>query len=187
MPRTLTLGDIEALFTQYGQQAYDGSRRESVTALQHALQCAQLADWAHADDTLVAAALLHDLGHFLTPVEGDDEDDRHETIALPYLAGCFGAEVLEPIRLHVAAKRYLVTTDAGYLAGLSPASVHSLALQGGPMTAFEVAEFEARPFAMDAVQLRRWDDLAKTPAQATPALGYYLALLEELQPSPALR
>ncbi len=187
MPRTLTLGDIESLFTQHGSQAYDGSRRESVTALQHALQCAQLAEWAHADDALVAAALLHDLGHFLTPIEGDDDDDCHETIALPYLAGGFGARVLEPIRLHVAAKRYLVATDAGYLAGLSPASVHSLALQGGPMSAIEVAEFDANPFAMDAVQLRRWDDLAKTPDQATPPLGYYLALLEGLQLAPAPR
>jgi phosphonate degradation associated HDIG domain protein len=182
MPRTLTLDDIEGLFTQHGQQRYDGSRRESVSALEHALQCAQLAEWAHADDALVGAALLHDLGHFLTPVNGDAQDDRHETIALPYLGGRFGAPVLEPIRLHVAAKRYLVATDARYLAGLSPASVHSLALQGGPMTAFEVAEFEATPFAMDAVQLRRWDDLAKTPGQATPQLGYYLALLEGLQP-----
>lgn len=182
MPRTLTLDEIEALFTQHGQQLYDGSRRESVTALQHALQCAQLAEWAHADDALVAAALLHDLGHFLTPVEGDTEDDRHEAIALPYLAGCFGAAVLEPIRLHVAAKRYLVAIDDAYFGGLSQASVHSLALQGGPMTPVEVAEFEATPFAMDAVRLRRWDDLAKTPDQATPPLSYYLALLAGLQP-----
>lgn len=97
------------------------------------------------------------------------------------LAGGFGAQVLEPIRLHVAAKRYLVSTDAGYFASLSPASVHSLALQGGPMTAGEVAQFEAMPFAMDAVQLRRWDDLAKTPGQATPPLGYYMALLGGLR------
>lgn len=182
MPGTLTLDEIEALFTRHGQQLYDGSRRESVSALQHALQCAQLAEWAHADDALVAAALLHDLGHFLTPVEGDTDDDRHEAVALPYLAGRFGAAVLEPIRLHVAAKRYLVAIDDAYLGGLSQASVHSLALQGGPMTAFEVAEFEATPFAMDAVRLRRWDDLAKTPDQATPPLSYYLALLAGLQP-----
>jgi phosphonate degradation associated HDIG domain protein len=181
MPRTLSLADIEALFAEHGNVLYDGSRRESVTALAHALQCAQLAEWAHADDPLVAAALLHDLGHFLTPIDSDEDDDCHETIALPYLAGGFGPEVLEPIRLHVAAKRYLVATDADYFASLSPASVHSLTLQGGPMTAFEVAEFEATPFAMDAVQLRRWDDLAKTPGQATPPLAYYIALLGELQ------
>jgi phosphonate degradation associated HDIG domain protein len=179
-PQPLSVDDIAALFERHGHAAYDGSRRESVSALDHALQCAQLAEWAHADDTLVAAALLHDLGHFLTPVEGETEDDRHETVALPYLQGRFGPAVLAPIRLHVAAKRYLVATDEGYFAGLSPASVHSLSLQGGPMTPLEVVKFNDTPFAMDAVQLRRWDDLAKTPGQATPPLGYYLALLDGL-------
>lgn len=184
MQHELGLAGIEALFRTHGGQAYDGSRQEPVTALEHALQCAQLAEWAHADDALVAAALLHDIGHFITPVRGDTEDDRHETLALPYLGAHFGAAVLEPIRLHVAAKRYLVATDAAYLGGLSPASVHSLALQGGPMNAEEVAHFEATPHAMHAVQLRRWDDLAKTPGLATPALGYYLALLSEVCASP---
>lgn len=181
MPRILSVADIETLFTKHGSVPYDGSRREPVTALEHALQCAQLAEWAHADDALVAAALLHDLGHLLTPLDGDEDDDCHETVALPYLAA-FGPQVLEPIHLHVAAKRYLVATDARYLASLSPASARSLSLQGGPMTAEEVAQFEATPFAMDAVQLRRWDDLAKTPGQETPPLGYYLALLEDLEP-----
>jgi phosphonate degradation associated HDIG domain protein len=179
--RALTVAEIEALFVQHGSQAYDGSRREPVTALEHALQCAQLAEWAHADDALVAAALLHDIGHFIAPVAGDTEDDAHELLALPALGGLFGPEVLAPIRLHVAAKRYLVATDAAYLGGLSPASVHSLALQGGPMNRDDVALFEATPHAMAAVQLRRWDDLAKTPGLATPPLGYYLALLSELQ------
>ncbi|MET0333582.1 MAG: HD domain-containing protein [Rhizobacter sp.] len=179
MAGRMSLADIEALFLQHGQQAYDGSRRESVTALAHALQCAQLAEWAHADDTLVAAALLHDIGHFITPVEGDTQDDSHELLARPALAHLFGPEVLEPIRLHVAAKRYLVVTDSAYFDSLSPASVHSLSLQGGPMDAEELARFEATPHAMQAVQLRRWDDLAKTPGLATPPLGYYLALLDE--------
>ena len=175
------LPQIEALFLRHGEQAYDGSRREPVTALQHALQCAQLAEWAHADDTLVAAALLHDIGHFIA-AEGDEQvDDRHELQALPFLAPRFGPAVLEPIRLHVAAKRYLVATDPAYLGGLSSASVHSLGLQGGAMSADEVRAFEATPFAMEAVQLRRWDDLAKQPTQTTPSLGYYLALLDDLQ------
>jgi phosphonate degradation associated HDIG domain protein len=187
MPRDLTLDEIEALFERHGQTVYDDSRREPVTALAHALQCAQLAEWAHADDTLVAAAFLHDLGHFLTPVAGDAEDDRHEVIALPYLAARYGPEVLEPIRLHVAAKRYLVATDRAYLAGLSPASLHSLALQGGAMDDDEVALFEDTAFAMSAVRLRRWDDLAKMPGQSTPPLAYYLALLDDLQRASADR
>jgi phosphonate degradation associated HDIG domain protein len=176
--------DIETLFLRHGQQAYDDSRREPVTATQHALQCAQLAEWANADDTLVAAALLHDIGHFISAEGGEHVDDRHEEQALPFLASRFGDAVLEPIRLHVAAKRYLVATDPHYQRGLSAASVHSLGLQGGPMAPHEVAAFEALPFAMDAVQLRRWDDLAKVPGQATPSLGYYLALLDDLETLP---
>ncbi len=173
--------DIELLFQRHGEQVYDGSRREPVTATRHALQCAQLAEWAHADDTLVAAALLHDIGHFIAAESDEQVDDRHELQALPFLASRFGPAVLEPIRLHVAAKRYLVATDPAYLCGLSSASVHSLGLQGGAMSADEVRAFEATPFAMEALQLRRWDDLAKLPDQATPSLGYYLALLDDLQ------
>lgn len=175
--KPLSIDDIEALFERHGQAAYEGGRREPVSALAHALQCAQLAEWAHADESLVAAAFLHDIGHFVAAEVDDATDDRHEDIALPLLAARFGPEVLEPIRLHVAAKRWLVATDPAYLATLSPASVHSLALQGGPMDEDEVARFEAMPHAMEAVQLRRWDDLAKTPGLVTPPVGYYLALL----------
>jgi phosphonate degradation associated HDIG domain protein len=176
---------IEALFEQYGTQLYDGERCEPVTALQHALQCAQLAEWAHADATLVAAALLHDLGHFLDARRDEDNvDDLHEYRALPLLAEGFGPAVIEPIRLHVQAKRYLVVTDPGYAATLTPASAHSLALQGGPMSREEVRAFEALPFAEQAVMLRRWDDLAKEPGKQTPPLAYYLALLDEVQQQP---
>lgn len=172
---------IEALFARHGASAYEGDRRESVTALEHALQCAQLAEWAGADTPLVAAAFLHDVGHFVEGVAADDRhDDVHEHRAVPFLAAAYGREVTEPVRLHVAAKRYLVAVEPGYLEGLSPASRHSLALQGGPMDAAERVAFEAQPWAMSAAQLRRWDDAAKVPGRATPPLGYYLALLREL-------
>jgi len=176
---------IDALFAQHGAQAYDGARREPVSALQHALQCAQLAEWAHADHTLVAAALLHDLGHFLdVRPEAHDVDDVHEYRALPLLAEGFGPAVIEPIRLHVQAKRYLVAADRGYGATLTPASMHSLALQGGPMSRDEQRYFEALPFAQQAIALRRWDDLAKEPGKPTPPLAYYLTLLDEVQQQP---
>jgi phosphonate degradation associated HDIG domain protein len=176
---------IEALFVQHGAQAYEGERREPVSALQHALQCAQLAEWAHAEPTLVAAALLHDIGHFLDiRPEAHDVDDVHEYRALPMLAEGFGPAVIEPIRLHVQAKRYLVATDPGYGATLTPASVHSLALQGGPMSRDEQRSFEALPFAQQAIALRRWDDLAKEPGKTTPPLAYYLTLLDEVQQQP---
>ncbi len=183
MTEDAVVARIASLFLRHGERCYDDSRREPVTALQHALQCAQLAEWAHADDTLVAAALLHDIGHFVVPpdLDVDRDDDQHELHALPLLSEAFGPEVVEPIRLHVAAKRYLVATDAAYFSGLSAASVHSLGVQGGAMSRAEVSTFEATPYAGAAVQLRRWDDLAKVPGQATPPLGYYLALLADLR------
>lgn len=171
---------VEALFAIHGHTAYDGARRESVSALEHALQCAQLAEWAHAPSSLVAAALLHDVGHFFDSAEDDAVDDEHEDRALRLLAPAFGADVIEPVRLHVQAKRFLVAVDDAYAATLSPASVHSLALQGGPMSPDERRAFEALPFHPEALMLRRWDDLAKQPGKSTPPLGYYLALLAEV-------
>jgi phosphonate degradation associated HDIG domain protein len=172
---------IEALFARHGQRPYDGARREAVTALEHALQCAQLAEWAHAEPALVAASLLHDVGHFIdTGAVTDRIDDVHEMRAVPLLAEAFGAAVVEPVRLHVQAKRYLVATDRRYRATLSPASVHSLDLQGGAMVDDEVRLFEALPHAIEAVALRRWDDQAKQAGRKTPPLGYYLPLLKDL-------
>lgn len=174
---------IDRLFATHGHVAYDGARREAVSALEHALQCAQLAEWAHAERSLVAAAFLHDVGHFLAAeavARNDRVDDRHEELAIPFLASAFDAAVTEPVRLHVHAKRYLVRIDEPYARSLSPASVHSLALQGGPMRDDEMERFEDLPFALEAVQLRRWDDLAKEPGRRTPPVDWYLALLEEL-------
>ncbi len=175
------IGKIEALFQRRGACCYEGERREGVSALAHALQCAQLAEWAHADLSLVAAALLHDLGALMDGAPGDPLiDDQHESRALAMLAAGFGAEVLEPIRLHVQAKRFLVSTDERYAQGLSPASQHSLVLQGGRMNAEQRLLFLAQPHASAALQLRRWDDLAKIPGKRTPPLDYYLSLLETL-------
>lgn len=173
---------IEALFARHGNALYDGARAEPVSALAHALQCAQLAEWAEASTTLVAAALLHDIGHFVDPDHvPDSEDDSHELRAMPLLLEAFGPAVAEPVRLHVAAKRYLVTVSPTYAAQLSPASVHSLMLQGGPMTAVERELFDDQAYASQALALRRWDDLAKEPGRATPSLQYYLGLLEQLR------
>ncbi|MDH0865681.1 phosphohydrolase [Mitsuaria sp. GD03876] len=176
------IAKIEAVFQRRGHLQYGDERREPVTALEHALQCAQLAEWAHAEHSLVAAALLHDIGQLMDGSPSDPlSDDQHELHALPLLrAGGLGPDVLEPIRLHVAAKRYLVSTDPAYGPALSDASRHSLALQGGAMNAEERLLFMSHPHASAALQLRRWDDLAKRPGMRTPPLEYYLALLEEL-------
>lgn len=180
---------IDRLFATHGHVAYEGARREAISALEHALQCAQLAEWAHAGESLVTAAFLHDVGHFLAAeavARNDHVDDRHEELVVPFLAEGFDAAVTEPVRLHVQAKRYLVRIDDAYARSLSPASVHSLALQGGPMRDDEMERFEELPFAREAVLLRRWDDLAKEPGRRTPSIDWYLALLEDVRERPFL-
>ncbi len=154
-----------------GSSNYGG---EAVTQAEHALQTAMLAQRSGAGEELVTAALLHDVGHLLhdLPDHAPDDgiDDRHEAAAVPWLSAHFGPGVVEPVRLHVEAKRYLVATDAGYRDRLSGPSLASLELQGGAMDAGEVAAFEASPHAEAAVALRRWDDEAKVPGLATPTL-----------------
>jgi len=158
-----------------GSALYGG---EAVTQLQHALQCAQLAEKDGASPALVTAALLHDIGHLLEDgfdeAPQNDEDGRHEDLGHAFLARWFGPEVTEPVRMHVAAKRYLCADEPGYLDGLSPSSRHSLMLQGGPMSKAEAAEFGAAPYADDAVRLRRWDDRGKDPAMETATLEHFL-------------
>ena len=178
------VGQIALLFERHGHAPYEGARREAVSALEHALQCAQLAEWANAEPPLVAAALLHDVGHFLAAeavLKSEQVDDRHELLAVPFLGDHFGVDVTEPIRLHVQAKRYLVAAEPGYAASLSQGSLHTLALQGGPMCREEIALFEALPNAGQALALRRWDDAAKQPGRHTPTLSYYLFLAETVR------
>jgi len=155
---------------------------EPVTQLEHALQTAHSAELAGADAALVTAALLHDLGHLLND-QGETPtargiDDVHQYAALPFLRPLFDDEVLEAIRLHVDAKRYLCATEPAYLGELSAASIQSLGLQGGPMSPAEVARFAAEPFAEAAVRLRRWDDLAKRTDLTTPDFAHYRPMIE---------
>ena len=166
--------DVLELFNARGGGAYHG---EAVTQREHALQAAALAESEGATDALIVAALLHDVGHLLSGFAEDGADagldDRHEYAGASWLAEHFGPEVVEPIRLHVDAKRYLCATDPAYERGLSAASMASLALQGGPMTAAEAARFEANPRSADALRLRRWDDAAKVPGLFVPDLDHY--------------
>lgn len=172
--------DIRHLYTTRGQSQYG---REAINQLEHALQCAHLAEQAGETPQTIVACLLHDLGHLLAAQRegladhGQDKDDLHQFIALPFLRDRLPDAVLEPIRLHVAAKRYLCTAEPGYADTLSPASVHSLALQGGAYTAQEAQAFMEQPFAAEAVRLRRYDDLAKVPQKITPALDHFLGIL----------
>jgi phosphonate degradation associated HDIG domain protein len=155
--------------------------RERVSQTEHALQCASQAEKEGAADSLVGAALLHDVGHLFHKRDSAEmvqqRDDRHEHIASGHLSRQFGAELVEPIRLHVEAKRWLCANEPGYFETLSQGSVRSLELQGGPFTAPESEAFLKRPFAAEAITLRRWDDLAKVPGAATRALADYRDLL----------
>ncbi len=157
------MNQLDAL---YGSPAARRMYDEAVTELDHALQSAALATSDGAPDHLIAAALLHDVGHLVSDdnVTLDEDltaDFRHERVGARFLARWFGPEVTAPVALHVAAKRYLCAVEPGYLEGLSPSSTRSLALQGGPMSAAEIEAFECLAHHDAAVQVRRWDDRAK--------------------------
>ncbi len=165
---------------------YEGERAtamydEVVTEREHALQAATLAEEAGAPPATVAAALLHDVGRLL--IAGDDvltADRSHDLRGRRHLARWFGPEVTVPVGLHVEAKRYLCGAEPGYLEALSPVSVRSLAVQGGPMTPTEQEAFREVPGWEAGVSLRRWDDAAKVADRLTPALGAYEGLLAAL-------
>ena len=183
----LSLSDIRSLFEQYGDIAYSG---EPVTQLEHALQSGALAEEAGADEELVAAAFLHDLGHLLnlqgaTPTERGI-DDLHQYFALPFLRAVLPDAVLEPIRLHVDAKRCLCAIDDAYFDQLSADSVRSLELQGGIFNRDEAKAFLQKPYAEDALRLRKWDDRAKEKNRATPRLDHYLRVVERVMQKRAI-
>lgn len=172
------LARIEALFETFGMRSYSG---EPVNQLEHALQSAALAQAVEAPEPLVAAALLHDIGHLVND-QGETPskrgvDDLHQFHGAHFLRAWFGREVTEPIRLHVPAKRWLCSVRPGYLDGLSPDSKRSLALQGGVFDPGQAEAFSRTAFAADAVRLREWDDAAKVAGFVTPSLASYRPLL----------
>ena len=181
---------ILELFARKGDIAYEG---EGISQIEHAWQCGQLARAAGASQTLQLASWLHDLGHLLTDLDGsptvDGIDDRHEHTAAVMLDAIWGPGVAEPVRLHVAAKRYLVATYPEYRERLSPDSVRSLALQGGPMGLEECVEFQAGRYALDAQQLRSWDEAGKRPgwfaSDTQHALDELRALMDRVHFPPA--
>lgn len=175
---------ILAAFRSHGAAAYLG---EPVTLREHMLQTAQAAEQDGAPPELVAAALLHDYGHLIHggPEDAAEHglDTEHEEVGFRFLEQHFPPEVVEPVRLHVAAKRYLCAVEPSYLDELSPSSLLSLELQGGPMSAAEIAAFEALPHFDAACRLRRYDDIAKNPDAVSPPLEHYVAVLQAVRVS----
>ena len=177
---------IRDLFSERGHLAYG----EGVNELQHALQAASLAQKDNAPNSLIVAALLHDIGHLLHGLSEDVAeqgiDGHHERIGEKWLEKYFGPEISQPVRLHVEAKRYQCTVNSDYLAQLSPASAKSFILQGDKMNGDEVSAFEKNPFFKNALQLRTWDDNAKDPEMETPLLEHYLPLVKAALVSSAM-
>ena len=149
---------------------------EQINQLEHALQCASLAERDGASPALITAALLHDIGHLIHKLgyaAARGIDDRHEDLGRKYLRHFFHDDVVQPVALHVAAKRYLCAVEPAYFDGLSPGSVRSLELQGGPFDAEGAEAFAATAHGTDAIRLRRWDEAAKVEGLDTPSLDYF--------------
>jgi phosphonate degradation associated HDIG domain protein len=172
------LAEIEHLLTHRADGLYG---LHAVTQREHALQAAWSAEQAGHPVPLIVACLLHDIGHLVHELgdnpAADGVDDRHEALGDAYLRRHFGPEVTEPVRLHVAAKRYLCATEPDYFGRLAPDSVLSLGLQGGPMSPAEVAAFRAQPEAEAAVALRRFDEEAKIEGLKTPTVAHFMPLV----------
>lgn len=175
------IDEVFALYDRHGSEAYFG---ESVSMTEHGLQAAHFAREAGAGPALIVAALLHDVGHLVEDVAPDitdwTTDAGHERVGAAWLARRFPPQVSEPVRLHVPAKRYLLATDGGYRAKLSPASIVTLKLQGGPMSPEEAAQFETEPFHRESILIRRCDDRGKVVGLTTASLAEFAPMIEAL-------
>lgn len=180
------LAKISRLFDDHGNDWYMG---EPVTMAEHMLQSAFFAQQSGADDELIIAALLHDIGHYTSEYAEDclqqGIDNEHEDSAADFLKTHFPKRVLDAIRLHVASKRYLCAIKPEYYEVLSEASKESLAVQGGPMNTKEVTQFETEPYHQDAVKVRYWDDAGKQDSLTVPDFDHYIPMMQKLLLQPA--
>ena len=173
------VGELEAIFTTRGAREYLG---EEISIAEHMIQSAMRAEESTSSDSLIVAALLHDIGHLVqSQTEAEDWDREHDVVGAAYLAPRFGPAVVEPVRLHVQAKRYLCLVEPGYRERLSPASVHTLSLQGGVMSTQEAKAFESNSHYRGAVQIRRWDDSGKKEGIPIRSFSHFRATIERVR------
>ena len=172
---------LAEIFERNAAEEYLG---EQVTIAEHMLQGAQLAEQAGAPEEVVAAALLHDVGHFTHEFESDAADHgidtKHEEAGARVIERFFPAIVVDCVRYHVDAKRYLCATNPAYFDRLSEASVHSLNLQGGPMEAGEAEAFARNPNLKDILRVRVWDEEGKVPGKEVLGFTHYAPLLQRV-------
>ncbi len=172
------IGDI---FARRGGEEYLG---EAVTMAQHMLQGATIAEQNGLPEEIIVGALLHDIGHFTSEFgtyhPDDTEDRHHEDAGEQVLAPFFPTVITDCVKYHVAAKRYLCATKPDYFSRLSPASVHTLELQGGPMTPDELAEFEQNPNLKEIIQVRYLDEAGKRADMETPGFEHFAPMVQRM-------
>ena len=181
LSRTTIVPFLADIIERRGGESYLG---EEVTMAGHMLQAATLAEEADAGDELIAAALLHDIGHYTNEFPDDAQDrgidNLHEEAGAAVLEPYFPAVVVDCVRHHVAAKRYLCATDPSYVDRLSPASVHTLNLQGGPMCVEEIDDFRSLAHLDAIIQVRFWDEASKIKDLPTPTFSHYAPVLQRV-------
>ena len=172
---------IGSIFEKRGDEEYLG---EPVTMGQHMLQGATMAEKSREPNEIIIGTLLHDIGHFTSEFGTfsmeDTEDRYHEDAGAAVLEQFFPKIITDCCRHHVAAKRYLCATDPEYFQKLSTASIHSLNLQGGPMSEAELKDFEKNPNLKKILKVRLYDDAGKIPDMITPSFWHFAPLVQKM-------
>ena len=184
-PETLSTDNIVdfigSIFERCGSEEYLG---EPVTMGQHMLQGATIAEQNSQPEEIIVGALLHDIGHFTSEFGtfsmNDTKDRFHEEAGAEVLERFFPSVITDCVRYHVAAKRYLCATKPSYFDRLSEASIHSLNLQGGPMSKEEVAEFQKNPNLDKIIQVRYLDEAGKHPDMETPDYWHFAPMVQRM-------
>ena len=172
---------LSDIFTRRGGEEYLG---EPVTMAEHMLQGATIAEQNGQEETIIVGALLHDIGHFTSEFGTfnmeDTEDRFHEDAGADVLADFFPPVITDCVRFHVAAKRYLCAAKSEYFNRLSPASVKSLELQGGPMSNAERVEFEKNPHLQEIIQVRYLDEAGKRADMDISSFSHFAPMVQRI-------